>query len=914
MSRFVGWAATFTFIAAGAGTWWHTHSWWKTAFVSLGFAILAFGKKIWIEIESDWVKSISLWMNPRLAIWSSRFRRRYFQFLGNSYSKADFQGFRAQGEFALDLDEIYVDQQVIPAVFESIPQNPVPLTPTPEAGFARDVVGWLKASTERPMNFAIIGAPGIGKTTLFKHLTLLSMRKNTPLPWLPVLLFLRDHVDAITVTPSTSIVTLLEQTLKDLEPPSGWFRDHLTRGKCLVMLDGLDEIADLKKRKEVARWVARQVAIFGGCRFLVSSRPNGYKESHLAGFSVLRVSSFNREQIESFLRSWYIASESKGDRATPITYAKAAVEAEQLLAELRNTPALAELAINPLLLALIATVHRNLHRLPGSRVELFTEICELFLGKLQEERGLASDIAPPEKMRVLEVLAYQMMCRECDRIEADEAVSLITGVLDSVKPGYEPAAFLKMVEDSSSLLVQHEEGVYGFPHRSFQEFLASRYIKRHRVASHLVTHVDQPWWYETTLLYAAQADGTLILDACLADSQPSVEALLLATDLEACVSNITPQLQERLRSITVAALDNVDAKRRNVAAEYVLARRIRKMRWIDHDCYIDTSPVSQAEYQLFIDESWSRGESRQPEYWGVYAFELGQGGTPVEGIRKDDAEAFCRWLTEREPGNWRYLLPNSQVLGPALMGHWTPGEFYTQEDSDEFPSPSGEEILDKLKVDMVRILGARDTLGLGLVIRRLGWFRLWLGQYVSVGGADKDSSARSGLASFIRQDVDLYNTLVLEKVRELDIALRRALSRDRGLDRGIDYAIGRVAQRALHRDLTIEEETATDALTRDSNQPLALDHLVSLHDLGAGIARDLAISLAEVLIKTLSRRATRQIANLLVQELNQGRAARTVHDLTQPRMMVAWLSCIDGQVQDGRLTRKKVWIARRALR
>jgi hypothetical protein len=97
-----------------------------------------------------------------------------------------------------------------------------------------------------------------------------------------------------------------------------------------------------------------------------------------------------------------------------------------------------------------------------------------------------------------------------------------------------------------------------------------------------------------------------------------VEVLLLATDLEACVSNIDPNLQERLRSITVAAIDDSDTERRKLAAEYMLARRMRKMTWVDHDSYVDASPVSQAEYQLFIDESWSRGESRQPEYWDCY--------------------------------------------------------------------------------------------------------------------------------------------------------------------------------------------------------------------------------------------------------------------------------------------------------
>ncbi len=903
MSRLIGWVAGFAFLAAGAGTWWHTHSWWKTALVTLALGILALGKKIWVEIESKWVKIISDRMNLRLTIWSSRFKKRYVRYLRNSYAKADFQGFRAQGEFALDLEAIYVDQLVEPAVFESIPQNPV-LLPASEIGGGRHaLLGWLQAKTT--MNFAIIGAPGIGKTTLLKHLTLLSIREEAALPWVPVLLFLRDHADTIAAAPSTSLVDLLEANLKDLEPPAGWFREQLKRGKLLVMLDGLDEIADLTKRKDVARWVGRQVAFFGGSRFLVSSRPNGYKESRLSGFNVLRVLNFNREQTEFFVRSWYIASESQGMKLTPEAQAKATTEAEQLLAELHDAPALAELAVNPLLLTLIATVHRNLHRLPGSRVELFAEICELFLGKLQEERGLVSEIAPLAKMKVLELLAYQMMCRERDRIEADEAANLIGNVLQSIKPGDKPAAFLKMVEDSSSLLVQPEAEVYGFPHRSFQEFLASRYIKRQNLGGQLVANIDQAWWYETTLFYAAQADATPILEACLASPRPTVDALLLATDLETYSPNIKPDLQERLRSVTVTALDDADPERRRLAAEYLLARRVRRMTWIDNDRDVDTSPVSHAEYQLFVDESWSQGDSRQPEHWNHYEFVLGQGGTPVEGIRKEDAEAFCRWLTEKRPGRWRYQLPESQILKTASKGQWTPDDFFAFDEEDAFLSLSGREMLDQIELDMVRMREARDTTGTGRIVRRLGWFRLWLGQYVDVRATDTSRVVRSALAGIIRHDVDLYNILALERMRDLDTALRRALRRDRGLDRGIDYAIRRVT----------EQRGIADTLTRTGDRSIEdLDRTVSFHDLGAGIARDLALSLAEILPQTLSRRATRQIADQLVQELDHERGPATVHDLSQPRMMVAWLCWIEKQAQGGAGPRKKLWIARESSR
>ena len=73
--------------------------------------------------------------------------------------------------------------------------------------------------------------------------------------------------------------------------------------------------------------------------------------------------------------------------------------------------------MNPLLLTLIATVHRYRSQLPGRRVELYAEICDVFLGKRQQAKDLELDLTPAQKVRVLRVLAYEMMCREVREIK-----------------------------------------------------------------------------------------------------------------------------------------------------------------------------------------------------------------------------------------------------------------------------------------------------------------------------------------------------------------------------------------------------------------------------------------------------------------------------------------------------------------
>src|SRR5260370_30374014 len=127
--------------------------------------------------------------------------------------------------------------------------------------------------------------------------------------------------------------------------------------------------------------------------------------------------------------------------------------------------------------ALIATVYRFRSELAGRRVELFAEICDVFLGKRELARGLELALTPAQKVRVLRVLAYEMMCRNVREMSDADAYRAIAETLELVMPGGEPRTFLKMVENSSGLLIQRENGIYGFAHLTFQEYLASLHIK-----------------------------------------------------------------------------------------------------------------------------------------------------------------------------------------------------------------------------------------------------------------------------------------------------------------------------------------------------------------------------------------------------------------------------------------------------
>jgi hypothetical protein len=71
--------------------------------------------------------------------------------------------------------------------------------------------------------------------------------------------------------------------------------------------------------------------------------------------------------------------------------------------------------------------------------------------------------------------------------------------------------------------------------------------------------------------------------------------------------------------------------------------------------HVASSPITNAEYQLFLDERASTGQFRYPDHWMTK--QVNQGRAFVAGVRPSDAIDFCQWLTVREQSHWCYRIP-----------------------------------------------------------------------------------------------------------------------------------------------------------------------------------------------------------------------------------------------------------------
>ncbi|MCP4664292.1 MAG: NACHT domain-containing protein, partial [bacterium] len=292
--------------------------WWaKAALFGLwGVATLASAlwAEVWKHLKGVWGKRLADWIDVRVRTWFSRYRRRYLEFLYYQHRDFDVKGLSTHGPYNLEIEDVFVDLTINPRAIHDATTDPIRI-PRELTG-RRPIWDYLQSEALADQPLVLIGPPGSGKTTLLKNvaLQLTGRHRNRRRlrPFLPVLLFLREHAAAVDADASLTLSKAVENALARKQapaPPSGWVEQQLRAGRCLVLLDGLDEVAAAETRRKVVAWVEVQMKAYGTNRFIVSSRPHGYRSNPIAGVTVLEVESFNVDQVHRFVFNWYKANE-----------------------------------------------------------------------------------------------------------------------------------------------------------------------------------------------------------------------------------------------------------------------------------------------------------------------------------------------------------------------------------------------------------------------------------------------------------------------------------------------------------------------------------------------------------------------------------------------------------------------------
>ncbi|NUS42350.1 MAG: NACHT domain-containing protein [Mycobacteriaceae bacterium] len=538
--------------------------------------------------------------------------RRYRRWIITYLNRVDLRGLITVPSAPPSFDDVYVDVDLVERSLHKVKVDLVNYEP---GGHRRSIDTWL--SGDDPVALMVIGAPGSGKTTLLRHVALLACRKRYGRRTVPVLLSLREHVDAIARDESADLAELAAAA-GPKQLPADWFRSRLEHGRCVVLLDGLDEMP-ARRRVATLKWAQRQIHDYARNHFVVTSRKHGYAPAAIDAATVLQTCQFTPAQSARFAHAWY--QSAKGSDA----------EAAEFLAKVDSHAALRALAVNPLLLTMMVNVHRERQSLPDSRVQLYREICEVLLWRRREVKKLPATFGQRSQQHVLQALALAMMLmpdrvRELPERRAREIVAPVLSRIDDAPPA---AAFLTTAAQDG-MLIRPEPDVIMFAHPTFQEFLAALEIHDRGRVDILADNVEDDWWYETTLFYAAEREADAIVEACLRSQ--SVAALALAFDCVESRANLAPALRARLTALldepTTAA---ADPDRRDLF-QIQLTRHLRKVIDTVDDKHC-VPPIPRALFRLFLvdnDIDDRSAAQARPEL-------------PAACVRFDEAAAFTEW-------------------------------------------------------------------------------------------------------------------------------------------------------------------------------------------------------------------------------------------------------------------------------
>ncbi len=384
------------------------------------------------------------------------------------------------------------------------------------------------------------GAPGAGKTTFCRWLALAVACGSLPAHPLetpaefeerlpddlrgrfPLLCRLREWADHDTCLAGNGhwtqaqLEAALAGWLAVVKPggltPEVW-REEMAQGRCLLILDGADEVPETlgphRPRRNLLSGLADALPewLKAGNRVLLTSRPYGLddEDRRRLKLPLAELGELPQPLQETFVRRWYAAADPP----------RAEEKASSLLAHLGGRPDLAELRANPMLLTALCIKYDEGQRLPQDFYRLYDSVVNQVLYKrylTENERDRArlrlSAVALGMHQGVMKrrtTPAQEVGIDEVDRILAALAKSDWT----TEGGGVDAAGRREDLLSNSGLLLPRAGRRAGFYHLTFQEFLAAVRLRRigDRAPDLLKRYAAIPAWHRTlTFLFCAIAD------------------------------------------------------------------------------------------------------------------------------------------------------------------------------------------------------------------------------------------------------------------------------------------------------------------------------------------------------------------------------------------------------------------------
>ena len=463
----------------------------------------------------------------------------YYESLEENYRQLDIRGIDNDKAVDIPLSEVYVRLRVI--------RDENAETDDQDQDFGELDIHDALSKYER---LVIVGDPGSGKSTFLKFIALvlaqseitsdstlavskLSIAEPLPIPFFVSLWDLSDFIKQTGISEKRAIPEFIISRLADynIQISADELEKILKSGNCCLLFDGLDEVLTEQGRALVSRLLEKFVSQYAGNRYVVTSRVRGYTGDTILKNEFVRcdIQNFDEGDRAEFLKNWFAALLKTGKDDVLREGTKGNAEFVELQSSIEAKDRIRALAINPLLMTVIAIVHWNRKRLPDQRVDLYDECVDVLLGqrKIAERTGQSKAIEILDesieedvqydrtwtRKRFGEIALLILQSGDSEEATRESVVNLLTprfldrGAENKEKAEYQAKAFLDSQELKSGLLVSRRSGSCRFVHLTFQEYLAAWNLANqslNEVKAIIHQNLRRPSWFETLQLLGGE--------------------------------------------------------------------------------------------------------------------------------------------------------------------------------------------------------------------------------------------------------------------------------------------------------------------------------------------------------------------------------------------------------------------------
>jgi hypothetical protein len=382
---------------------------------------------------------------------------------------------------------------------------------------------------EKWLKVVIIGGPGQGKSTLGQQIAQVYRAKwlgtsydfadQIKVERIPFRVVLKYFAQWLANKPdSDSIEAYLAKNIGDValrpgEISSKNIQEIFECKKCLLILDGLDEVGDPHLQERMLSsiysfldWTEHSDI---NLKVLATSRPNIYEDQFdPKSFLHLELLPLSSKQVKKYANKWVARRDLRKEEQDRIL---------RTLEECQQDERISTLLKTPLQVTIILLIIKNGGRPPGEREALFDEYWNTIL---KREKSKDKDIIKVDDTTLLDLNAYVgylLHCRASNKTvesllsEEEFKTSLIKFLQKQDNHSSQKDINLRVdqfvsdAKDRLVLIVSPRPGFFGFELRSFQEFFASVYLFKKQKRFELLTSiVGLEHWHYVALFLAGR--------------------------------------------------------------------------------------------------------------------------------------------------------------------------------------------------------------------------------------------------------------------------------------------------------------------------------------------------------------------------------------------------------------------------